>query len=148
MEPHIRERYKSIYDTWLNCKSVAETARIFGVSTTRVRMILIEYPKRLAVEKERFSPHDPLLLALNEGKITQRLFNAVVRYGYGTSFSPEELQIKLRKNTLDPFQICDFGPKGLRLLREIFLNQAEMDALPVFRSQSNGEWALSRKDVK
>jgi|GEM_PF-3219110 len=148
MPQSARERYKHIYDTWVNGKSQRETGRIFGISSSRVYQIVTKHRQRLADEQTKPTSSDPLERALAEGKLSQRLFNNLMRSGYGKSFSVEELKLKLQTNTLDPFDFRDFGPDSLSRLRQIFLSQSEIEALPVFRSYSSRDWWLGRPGDK
>jgi hypothetical protein len=74
-----RERHKQIFDTRVKCKSFRETARLFGISDTRVHFIVEQYQQRLIDEESMRSSPDPLVKALSDGKISTQIFNSLVR---------------------------------------------------------------------
>ena len=129
MYQSIRERHKRIFDTWSSCKSLRETARTFGLSEGRVYQIVKLYKQRLLDEQNMDSSNDPWVKALYDDKISSRLYNCLVRYGYGKTFGIEELRDKLKTNTLDIWEVRDLGKKGLAIIRNIFLTQEEIDVL-------------------
>ena len=135
-----RERQKLVFDTWSSNKSWAETARIFGITSSRVHQIVEEHKQRLINEQNLRSSNDPLYQALSDGKISSKIFNGLVRDGYGKKFGFENLVIKLRTNSLDPWEFRNFGIISLTRLRNLFLSQEEIEAL----NHMKNNWPLCR----
>lgn len=123
------ERHKLIFDARASGKSLRETANLFGISRGRVQQIVNLYQQRLVHEENLRSSSDPLEKALYDGKISTRLYNNLIRSGYGESFGIDELLAKLRTNSITILDFRDVGPKSLTRLQEVFLTQDEIDAL-------------------
>jgi len=87
------------------------------------------YKQRLLDEQNMASSSDPWVKALYDNRITQRLYNCLVHYGYGKTIDIDELRYKLKTNTLDIWEVSDLGNKGLAIIRNIFLTQEEIDVL-------------------
>ena len=147
MVQSVSERYKIIYEAWLTNKSSRKTAKQFGISGPRVVQIVNMYRKQLANHQAMQSTvDDPLRVAVELGKMPPSILISLVRGGYGNNFNFEELVNRLRTNTLNPAEFQKFGPKSLKTLRELFLSQAENDALPALRPPSSTKWWLDWKN--
>ena len=149
------ERHKIIYETWLADKSYRNVARQFGMSWQRVHQIVTLYHKRITANQALFSEHDPLQMAVNMGKLPSNILTSLIRDGYGSDFSFDELVVLLRTNTLDQQKFQRFGSKSLSILRELFLTSAEIEELPpppiVLRSKSGrppGQSAKKKHFIK
>ena len=126
MHREVIERYKALHDMRASGKSLQEVANAFHISAQRVRQIVTKYEHFIKTEREMQESHDPLQKALGNGRISQKVYNSLVRGGYGEAFDFDNLLSKLRSNTINPKDFPHFGNKSLDQLRHAFLNQDEI----------------------
>ena len=141
------ERYKSIYEAWLAEKSTKKVAMQFGISWQRVQQIVKMYRRQISRNQSLLKSDDPLRIAVAQGKMASNILTSLVRGGYGSDFNFDDLVNFLRSNTLKQERFQNFGPKSLITLRELFLSQAEIDALPVVQAPSSKWWLRSKSTL-
>jgi hypothetical protein len=129
MHREVIERYKALHDMRASGKSLQEVANAFHISAQRVRQIITNYEHFIKTEREMQESHDPLQKALGNGRISRKVYNSIVRGGYGKAFDFDNLLSKLRSNTFNPKDFPHFGNKSLDQLRHAFLNQDEINAI-------------------
>ena len=123
------ERYKAIYDMRASGKSLREVADAFCISKQRVCQIVAKYEQTIQAEREMRESHDPLLRALGNGSISRKVYNSVVRGGYGKTFDFDNLLFRLRSDTFNPEGFPHFGSKSIDQLRHTFLSQDEIHTI-------------------
>ena len=103
-------------------KSSREVANAFGISVQRVCQILAKYEETIKAEREMRESHDPLLRALGNGSISRKVYNSLVRGGYGKTFNFDNLLFRLRSDMFNPEDFRHFGSRSIDQLRRAFLN--------------------------
>lgn len=144
----INERHQAMYDLWVSGKSFQKVADVFGVSRSRVAQVVKLHKEVMKRRQELSESPDPVVKALDEGKISLKVYNSLVRGGYGKRFDFEELLDRLRTDTFDPNQFFYIGEVRLNEIREAFLNPDEVVLLATKKNskrQPNGSKVLQPK---
>ena len=139
-------RNREIYDLWVSGKSLQAIATRFGISRSRAHQIVAKQRQTMKAEREMRASPDPLLRALGNGLISRKVYNNLVRGGYGKTFDFADLLFRLRSGTFDPKIFRDLGAKSVSQLRRAFLSQDVINPVNELESRpdrANGDTAIS-----
>jgi hypothetical protein len=90
------KRYKAICSVRDSGKTLREVANLFGISEQRVCQIVAKYERTLQTQREMRGSPDPLAQALGNGRVSRKVYNSLVRGGYGKTFDFENLGLVSR----------------------------------------------------